>query len=261
MKKNVKMLTKSELYELGWNRDIIDILMPEPDGIQEKTRWTYRQNLYSERRVKKLMSTVKYKKIKMLSKSQVKERGMSESMILKLLGAPDRYEANPIRKRGMPMCLYSLYRVERAEASHEYNSLMAKKTKRSETAQAIVDFKKERNLNGVRSMLIGMRQLEESELKRCAVLHYNNLWRERGVDKYATVNDDELFLQRIMVNYLRHGCSKYERMLDRTYGEIGASDARKLIREKVFQKITELYPYLNEECKRQLEPDPWEDYK
>ena len=50
-----------------------------------------------------------------LTKSRLKDRGWTESLINKFLGEPDLTKDNPMYRCAAPMCLYSLKRIEQVE--------------------------------------------------------------------------------------------------------------------------------------------------
>ncbi len=60
-------------------------------------------------------------------------------------------------------------------------------------------------------------------------------------------------LDRACVNYLRHNMSSYDDKLDGIFRKVGKLDAMDIIRDKVYKKIAEAYPYLRDECELQLE--------
>jgi hypothetical protein len=68
----------------------------------------------------------------------------------------------------------------------------------------------------------------------------------------ATTNSDARFLERILVNYIRHQLTIYESELEEIYGKVGNDDGYKLLNNKIYDKISEVYPSLKNECNRQL---------
>lgn len=65
-----------------------------------------------------------------------------------------------------------------------------------------------------------------------------------------TSNDKES-LARYAVNYLRHACPSYEAELRQLAGRAFKELAYLQLRDRVLEKIAELYPELEEECWRQ----------
>jgi hypothetical protein len=70
-----------------------------------------------------------------------------------------------------------------------------------------------------------------------------------------------MFLERITVNYLRHVLSSYEGEIERVYGKVGMRQANKEISRKIYAAISEAYPWLKDECGRQLERKLGEQYE
>ena len=68
----------------------------------------------------------------------------------------------------------------------------------------------------------------------------------------ATTDSDSVFLNRVIVNYLRHNLSNYDSKLDDIFGKVGKSEAYRIINTKIYAKIAEVYPVLKDECDNQL---------
>jgi len=107
-------------------------------------------------------------------------------------------------------------------------------------------------LSTVERLQVKVRQYKTNEaLTKAACWHYNKLWAERDggrgrySDKHASQSDDSEFLNRITMNFLRHGCSDHEGYLDSVAGKMGAPEARAFLREKINKKILEQYPFLH----------------
>jgi hypothetical protein len=86
-------------------------------------------------------------------------------------------------------------------------------------------------------------------LRAEAMANYNELHFNHG--KWASSRDDQDFLDRITVNYLRHGMTNYEDLLAATFGCVGTGDAYSIIKGRVFDAIASAYPSLGKECLRQ----------
>jgi len=103
-------------------------------------------------------------------------------------------------------------------------------------------------LDWVERLQVEVRQYKTNEaLTEAACRHYNEFWAVRDMygDKHASQSDDPEFLNRITINFLRHGCSGYERFINSVAGKTGAPEARALLREKINKKILEQYPFLH----------------
>lgn len=191
-----------------------------------------------------------------LTKSSLKSSGWTEGLIEKHLGEPDSTATNPHYKSGPPVKLYLISRVKRCEKKKSFIDYIEKnKSKRailSEKMKTRAEEERQKLFSYISGLDIKIPKMEKGTLIKNAVSHYNELWAERGKDKYACVNSDADFLNRISVNYLRHDCSRYEEELGEIFGKIGVDDGYILLKNKVLEKIKEIYPFLSEACNNQL---------
>lgn len=193
------------------------------------------------------------------AKSTLKQRGWTDTAIERFLGDHDKEVPNPYYKSAAPMKLYKLSRVEEAEQSQAFLHFKAQSKPRQEASQKALTTKRKNLLRKVTEMEIYIQRKNLEDIITDAVKAYNSfkscMADERGDFDYqqATVNSDKEFLNRITVNYLRHRCSPYEKILDKIEGKVGTKEAYTLLNEKIFQKIGETFPELKAECDRQLE--------
>ena len=188
----------------------------------------------------------------LITKSTVKERGWTDSVIKKYIGEPDQYCRNPHYRCAPPMQLFKLTRVEELEQLPEVAEALEKAARRSELRRQIAQKQSDKLLHHVESLTIKVPSMTEEALIKKACAHYNDLWAERGrFDKYASPSSSEEFLYRISVNFLRHRMTNYERELDRIFGKVGCVEGRPLLKSRILDKIAEAYPMLKSECKRQ----------
>jgi hypothetical protein len=68
---------------------------------------------------------------------------------------------------------------------------------------------------------------------------------------FAAPDQRRSFLDRICVNYLRHRFSPYDDALTQIKGQVGAPEAKTLLRIRVYEAIAKTYPELEYECYRQ----------
>ncbi|MHB1956445.1 MAG: hypothetical protein ACYCOU_22165 [Sulfobacillus sp.] len=184
------------------------------------------------------------------------ERFWTDTLIHRYLGEPDDLVKNPHYRSGPPMALYDLARVmaceQQPDVAAALQRIAERRPQRQRIAQDIADRKRQAVLDWVRSLSIQLPALSHDRLLRQACDHYNALWEDRGRDdKWATPSDDPAFLARITVNYLRHACSPYEDHLDDLFGQIGATEGRPLLKQRVLTAIARQYPDLAQECRRQ----------
>ena len=193
-----------------------------------------------------------------ISKSGLKLRGWTDVAIERFLGTHDKEAENPHYKPAPPMKLYLLTRVESIEASHDYLCFKTKSKSRQESSQKALTTKRHNLLRKVAKMEIFIQRKHIEEIFEDAVESYNNFKSNMACEREdfdyvpASINSDKEFLHRITVNFLRHRCSPYETILDRISGKVGKQEAYALLNQKIFQKIAEIFPELQDECDRQL---------
>ena len=184
------------------------------------------------------------------------ERFWTDTLINRYLGEPDKFVKNPHYRSGPPMALYDLDRViaceHQPDVAEALQRIAERRPQRQRAAQDIAQRKRQAVLDWVRSLSIQLPVLSHNQLIHQACDHYNTLWDARGrYDKWASPSDDPAFLARITVNYLRHACSPYDDRLDDLFGQIGATEGRPLLKQRVLTAIARQYPDLASECRRQ----------
>lgn len=188
----------------------------------------------------------------LLGRPQLKKRGWTDGLIRRFLPEADGSRPNPHYRSAPPMLLYRLERVEAIEASAEFQEAKEKASRAQQTSQAGVATKQAKMRVWLDNVRIRVPCLSRDEVLRRAVNHYNARQCERWDDgRFASLDSDERFLERIAVNYLRHELSSYEAHLDATFGKVGARDAYVEIKTKVLRAIVEAYSWLASECQRQ----------
>ena len=189
-----------------------------------------------------------------LTKAGLKERGWTDALIRDFLKEPDQTKRNPHCSSAPPMCLYKVSRVGAVEATDEFAQRMARTQSRRETAKKAAKKGLRTKRKETRKLAMDMPpvpRLDRDELIKRACKHYNKHWELRNPDKYATSSNTPEFLNRICVNYLRHGVSEYDERLGMMYGRVGGKEMYHPIRQKVLRAIADAYPYLAAECYRQ----------
>jgi hypothetical protein len=189
----------------------------------------------------------------LLTKSGLKERGWTESLIKSFLPEPDQIMRNPVFRKAAPMQLYSIDRVAEVEKLPEFQTAQQKALQKRQVGLQVADRRRSDTIASAKALPSPrLPALDREKLTARAVSHYNRLWEERGTDKFATIDSDLAFLRRISVNYVRHMLTDYERNLNALFGQIGKAEAITLVRKKVLQAIGEAYPWLAGEAKRQM---------
>ena len=197
-------------------------------------------------------------KTKFVTKSTLLNLGWTESLVSKFLPEPDKFQPNPYHKSGPPMRLYDLKRVERIEKTKRFIATKQAVEPRKKAARKAVTSKREGTMKYVDLVVVQVPKMDRDELVKLACESYND-WQEQKDSRREESRDWEPanflssapFLERICVNYLRHELTGYENHLEKTFGKVGTAEAYKKIKEKVENAITETYPWLTEECKKQ----------
>lgn len=196
----------------------------------------------------------------MITKSRLKsERGWTDKLLKIFLPIPDLTKQNPNYRSGPPMLLYYIDRVERIEDTEEFKSEKSRTSKRQVSANKAVETKMQQLREWVENIEINVPNCESSKLVKQACDHYNEIqnWRKSEgrstCGRYASPDSDPKFIERICVNYLRHCLTRYEEHLDEISGKVGFSDGYDKIRNKILSKISQVHPWLSQECERQKE--------
>ena len=204
-----------------------------------------------------------------MTKTNVKKRpGWNEERLQKFLGAPDFTTQNSYRKYA-ETSWYLTKRVQKAENyktfQKEAANAIAQHDKRKKAARKAVETKKEKTYELAQERLNEVKikkkyaNLKKNRLYDLAVDHYNALHEYRAMERgnyyfeYVTkgaVSED--FLERIAVNFLRHDCTTYDDELEEYFNRVGKHEAINMVRQHVYKQISQCYPYLEKECKRQL---------
>lgn len=197
-------------------------------------------------------------KTKFVTKSALlKERGWTNSLIKAFLPSPDEMRLNPMYKSAAPMLLYKEGRIKRIEGTQKFKKNLEKVAPKKIAAQKAVETKLNNLLSYLDSVEINLITLSKEELIEKACKHYNEIQLDRSSeglkcsDRAATKNSDFSFLKRICVNFLRHEMTSYEDHIEEMSDKVGFNRGYLAVRDKVFDKIKETYPWLKEECEKQ----------
>lgn len=150
------------------------------------------------------------------------------------------------------MKLYDLDRVKAVEQTPEFAARRGSAEARTKISRRVADKKEDQLLESIEEMEIKVRVLPDDVVLERAIESYNSAPRRGRDDFRADKDSDPEFLMRIQVNYIRHELTRYDLVLVETAGKIGAVEARRRIREKVYDAIGEAYPQFGDECRRQV---------
>lgn len=187
-------------------------------------------------------------KVEMITQSGILLRnGWSKSVVVNLLGEPDLRKK--IYGRSAPACLYCLDRVIAAESTPAFIDGKDILAKRKAAGVKAVKTKIDKLMSDIAKMSVVVQPVNPRRLQQMAIDAYNdwNVLRDP-----ASANSDEMFLQRICVNFIRHNLTEYDQALWAIAGKTGKDLAVTAIRQKVFSAIATVYPKFKDECFRQM---------
>lgn len=208
-----------------------------------------------------------------LTKSKIKERGWSESMIKKLLGEPDEWKK--VSGYSNELCLYRESRVLKAEGDTKFSALKEKALKRSIAGKKAAATRIQRMQEYVNSMEIMVPDYgTEKEVLQKACKHWykhkllreerrelNAIYSDNYQDYYQEDHDsfvirepdpekaDKSFLYRITHNMIRHSMSDYEGKLNLMANKIGVPELERYhyyesLKTRVTEEINLKYTWL-----------------
>lgn len=185
-----------------------------------------------------------------VTKRGLRERGWTRVSIDRFLDEPDETSINMRHKCGPPVCWYLLTRVEKIEKSSAFRRWKESSQERSVRAKDVAERQSARLKDEVEAWEPHVPLHSLDAIREAAIASYNDWVRETDRDR---AHDDSSpdFLERIMVNYIRHELVNYDALLVHVAGRIGAEDARELVRMQVYSAIADTYPDLKGECHRQ----------
>lgn len=186
-----------------------------------------------------------------LLKADLKARGWTDTLIRRFLPQPDDTRENPHYRSGPPMRLYREARVEAVEKTPELKRALSAARPAKERAPKAVETKRAQVEAFLTSLQIEVPLLSEKVLVERACRSYN-AGRDLSRDlPLASPESGPKFLDRIVVNYLRHELTKYEEALREITGRVVAEDAYIEIKTRILDAIAEQYPELSAECSAQ----------
>lgn len=198
------------------------------------------------------MSTHDHDRPKMIKQSNLEQRkDWSKATIDRFLGEPDKSYTR--RYRRMRVSLYSMHRVEAAERSQAFRENAVKLRARKAAAAKGAETKLRRLLAQVARMEVTVEVIPLDDVQANAIHVYNNFAKRRYDGEHADENSSRTFLDRIMVNYIRHELTQYDHQLWVVAGKSGAVTARITIAKRIFEAIAQGYPALASECQKQMQ--------
>lgn len=200
-----------------------------------------------------------------LSKKAIKERGWTDGSIKKFLGDPDKFAKNQWSSRSK-VHLYLEDRVRATESTEEWKDWYNGSLKRRNALLDANAKKRQKTVEKAEEALSSIRLSKKArgksygKLKLYAAKNYVEFNNEkksyRGDFDFLTVDEvldyDDTFQQRNVVNWLRHNGTTYDSQLEKYFNQVGTTKAKDLVRERIYSLISMEYPWLADECERQL---------
>lgn len=185
-----------------------------------------------------------------INKTSIIQRpGWSRSLVEKILGEPD--EKKKSFHYGTQVSLYLISRVLEAESKENFQTAQSLLQKRKAAAQKGTSTKIASLLEAIEVMPISVKEVKN--VRQCAIKSYNNHALNRGSESYASALDDQEFLDRITVNFIRHELTQYDQAILDAAGKAGVQKAIFRIRQRVYAAIAQAYPALSDQCQAQLQ--------
>lgn len=181
----------------------------------------------------------------LLKRSELRERGWTDSMIRRLLTEPDATLPNPEYRSGAPMRLYLRERVEVLETSTDFLRLRDIGAQRAERARKAATRRAASLVETARCYVPTLpAALDYVRLLKHAIRAYNdeNMHRER----FADPSSDPAFLARISWNYFRHHLTDWDATWDALSGKPGVRDAYLVAAGALTAHVCERFPLLRE---------------
>ena len=198
------------------------------------------------------------------NKTELKQRGWTDTAITKFLGNPDRKGKNRKGRRGK-VSLYFKDNVHRVEATPQFKEWKLQSKARSQASLRAAEKKRQETLDKVTSRLDSIdlkdeyKYLSRQELRQRSSESFLEIERrreQRSRGKYVaeqiTSRRTDAFFNRIEANYLRHEGTVYDNELKEYFNMTGVGQAIDMVRERIYGVIAEYYPHLEEECEKQL---------
>jgi hypothetical protein len=186
-----------------------------------------------------------------ITKTEIKtRRKWTESLITKYLPDPDLIKNNPMFRGASEMKLYKVSRIDEIEKCELFLIDFQKTSLRRKKSKKMVNTKTDNLLNKISNISISVKEYNRQELVKMVIDSYNQ--RNNHKEPISQRETDQTTMERLMVNYIRHELTSYDDILMELYSKTGKEQAYKLLNERIYKSIGEVYPYLIEECALQI---------
>ena len=191
-------------------------------------------------------------------KTELKERGWTESIIKKMNLTPDLLKQNPRYNNAPKMKLYLIDSIKSLENTEQFTKLIEKSKLRKISSKKAVETKRKKIINYVENLKITIPKIPLKELKEKSIESYDGFqsyklsnYNNYEPNFYEPSENNSEFLKRIQVNYLRHQLTNYEKELEEIFGKTGKYKAYKILKNKILNEIIKQYPKLKKQCENQ----------
>ena len=180
----------------------------------------------------------------------ISKRKWTDALLKKYMSEPDLIKNNPHYGRASEMKLYKISRVESIEKNEHFLIDFQKTILRRKSSAKMVETKKDNLLIEIFELPISVEFIPRNELVPLVIDDYNdrNYYKD-----YLTLRDlDQSTLERLTVNYIRHQLTSYDQCLGLIFSKVGKKEGYRLLRERIYNCISESYPELTRECTLQF---------
>ena len=177
-------------------------------------------------------------------------RKWTERLIKKYMPVPDEIRNNPHYGRASEMKLYKISRVESIEKNEQFLIDFQKTILRRKSSAKMVETKKDNLLIEISELPISVEIIPRYELVPLVIDDYND--RNYYKDDLTLRDLDQSTLERLTVNYIRHQLTSYDQCLGLIFSKVGKKEGYRLLKERIYNCISESYPELTRECTLQF---------
>ena len=186
--------------------------------------------------------------VKYVCYSSLKERGWTDAMIRDYQLTPDKLVPNPHYRCMGEMKLYRIDKLTAIESGDWFKERYAKSLKRREAARKastdVANRKRKETMELIDSIEIKIPNWSKERMFSTAINHYNNMWQNRGrydkyIDDYHHLDNENL--ERITANFVRHGLTDYNDVLNELCDCVGVGAAHDILQERINSLVHEKY--------------------
>lgn len=167
--------------------------------------------------------------------------GLSKSLLKKYYPEPEKIFKD--RRKEKYYYLYEVSKVIELVKLESFKSDFSKTLIRSNKAKSVSENVRSENIKLVDLYEIDVDKISIKDLKKRSIRSWED-WNESTWEDNSTEDT-----KRIMMNFVRHNLTSYDGYLDFQKGKIGTCEMYDLLKDKVTNKILEVYPELKQEEK------------